>query len=78
MKHSRIIAATVLIGTRALMGIGASAIMPATLSVLTNVFHDPRERARAIGMSPSIFNFAHESGQKRINHFIFFDHSAKP
>src|SRR5215213_2212834 len=42
--------ATVLIGTRSLMGIGASAIMPATLSVLTNVFHDPRERAKAIGV----------------------------
>jgi EmrB/QacA subfamily drug resistance transporter len=42
--------ATVLIGTRALMGVGASAIMPATLSVLTNVFHDPRERAKAIGV----------------------------
>jgi EmrB/QacA subfamily drug resistance transporter len=32
------------------MGIGASAIMPATLSILTNVFHDPRERAKAIGV----------------------------
>jgi EmrB/QacA subfamily drug resistance transporter len=42
--------ATVLIGTRALMGVGASAIMPATLSILTNVFHDPRERAKAIGI----------------------------
>src|SRR3954464_2189003 len=42
--------ATVLIGTRAVMGIGASAIMPATLSILTNVFHDPRERAKAIGV----------------------------
>jgi EmrB/QacA subfamily drug resistance transporter len=42
--------ATVLIGMRSLMGIGASAIMPATLSVLTNVFHDPRERAKAIGV----------------------------
>jgi EmrB/QacA subfamily drug resistance transporter len=42
--------ATVLIGTRALMGIGASAIMPATLSILTNVFHNPRERAKAIGV----------------------------
>jgi EmrB/QacA subfamily drug resistance transporter len=42
--------ATVLIGTRALMGVGASAIMPATLSILTNVFHDPRERAKAIGV----------------------------
>jgi EmrB/QacA subfamily drug resistance transporter len=42
--------ATVLIATRALMGVGASAIMPATLSILTNVFHDPRERAKAIGI----------------------------
>ncbi|MBX6357181.1 MAG: MFS transporter, partial [Micromonosporaceae bacterium] len=38
-----------LIGARALMGIGAAAIMPATLSIISNVF-DPRERARAIGM----------------------------
>jgi EmrB/QacA subfamily drug resistance transporter len=42
--------ATVLIGTRSLMGIGASAIMPATLSIIANVFHDPRERAKAIGV----------------------------
>ncbi len=42
--------ATVLIGTRSLMGIGASAIMPATLSIIANVFHDPHERAKAIGV----------------------------
>ena len=41
--------ATQLIFTRALMGIGAALIMPATLSLLTNVFSDPRERGRAIG-----------------------------
>jgi EmrB/QacA subfamily drug resistance transporter len=41
---------TTLIVTRALMGIGASLIMPSTLSILTNVFHDPRERAKAIGI----------------------------
>jgi EmrB/QacA subfamily drug resistance transporter len=41
--------ASVLIGTRAVMGIGAAFIMPATLSLITNVFHDPHERARAIG-----------------------------
>lgn len=39
-----------LVAARALMGIGAAAIMPSTLSVLTNVFTDPRERARAIGI----------------------------
>jgi EmrB/QacA subfamily drug resistance transporter len=38
-----------LIGARALMGLGAAAIMPATLSIISNVF-DPRERARAIGL----------------------------
>jgi MFS transporter, DHA2 family, multidrug resistance protein len=38
-----------LIGARALMGVGAAAIMPATLSIISNVF-DPRERARAIAM----------------------------
>jgi EmrB/QacA subfamily drug resistance transporter len=42
--------ATQLIACRAIMGIGAALIMPATLSILTNVFHNPRERARAIGI----------------------------
>src|SRR4051812_40255081 len=40
---------TQLIWARALMGIGAAAIMPSTLSIISNVF-DPRERARAIGV----------------------------
>jgi EmrB/QacA subfamily drug resistance transporter len=39
-----------LIATRAFMGIGAAFIMPATLSILTNVFRDPRERGRAIAV----------------------------
>ena len=34
----------------ALMGVGAALIMPATLSLLTNIFRDPRERGRAIGV----------------------------
>jgi DHA2 family multidrug resistance protein-like MFS transporter len=38
-----------LIGARALMGLGAAAVMPATLSIIANVF-DPRERGRAIGI----------------------------
>ena len=37
-----------LIGTRAFMGIGGALIMPATLSIITNVF-PPEERAKAIG-----------------------------
>jgi EmrB/QacA subfamily drug resistance transporter len=38
-----------LVATRAVMGAGAALVMPATLSILTNVF-PPRERARAIGI----------------------------
>jgi len=38
-----------LIGTRALMGVGGAFIMPATLSIITNVF-PPHERGRAIGV----------------------------
>jgi EmrB/QacA subfamily drug resistance transporter len=39
-----------LITARALMGLGAAFIYPATLSVLTNVFTEPSERAKAIGI----------------------------
>jgi MFS transporter, DHA2 family, multidrug resistance protein len=39
-----------LIVTRAFMGIGGALIMPATLSILTNVFRDPKERGRAIAI----------------------------
>lgn len=38
-----------LIGTRAFMGIGAALIMPATLSIITNVF-PAHERGKAIGV----------------------------
>jgi EmrB/QacA subfamily drug resistance transporter len=39
-----------LILARALMGIGGACIYPSTLSILTNTFHDPKERGRAIGI----------------------------
>jgi EmrB/QacA subfamily drug resistance transporter len=39
-----------LIFTRAFMGIGGALIMPATLSILINVFRDPVERGRAIAI----------------------------
>jgi EmrB/QacA subfamily drug resistance transporter len=42
--------ASLLIATRALMGIGGALIMPATLSILTNTFTNPAERAKAIGV----------------------------
>jgi EmrB/QacA subfamily drug resistance transporter len=42
--------ATMLIATRALMGAGGAFIMPSTLSIITNVFTDPAERGKAIGV----------------------------
>jgi EmrB/QacA subfamily drug resistance transporter len=42
--------AGMLIATRSVMGVGGALIMPATLSLLTNLFHDPKERAKAIGV----------------------------
>ncbi|MEU0400591.1 MFS transporter [Streptomyces sp. NPDC006197] len=43
-------APAVLIGARALLGVGGAMIMPATLSILRTVFPDRRERATAIGV----------------------------
>ena len=39
-----------LIAARAFMGVGGAAVMPSTLSILTNVFKEPHDRARAIGL----------------------------
>ncbi|TDB88239.1 MFS transporter [Actinomadura sp. KC216] len=39
-----------LIAARAAMGIGGALIFPATLAILTNVFHDAAGRAKAIGI----------------------------
>ncbi len=39
-----------LIGARAVMGLGAAFVMPATLSLIINLFSDPIERARAIAI----------------------------
>ncbi len=39
-----------LVTARAAMGVGAAFIMPGTLSVLSNVFHDPGERRKAISI----------------------------
>jgi EmrB/QacA subfamily drug resistance transporter len=44
-----------LIGMRALLGIGGATIMPATLSLITAMFLDPKERAQAIGIWAAIF-----------------------
>ncbi|MFS8203881.1 MFS transporter [Streptomyces sp. CWNU-52B] len=42
--------AQVLIAARALLGVGGAMIMPATLSILRQVFPDRRERALAVGV----------------------------
>jgi EmrB/QacA subfamily drug resistance transporter len=42
--------ASQLIALRAAMGIGAAMIFPATLGIIANVFREPRERAKAIGI----------------------------
>jgi EmrB/QacA subfamily drug resistance transporter len=39
-----------LVATRAIMGVGAAVIFPTTLSIITNVFTERGERARAIGL----------------------------
>jgi EmrB/QacA subfamily drug resistance transporter len=50
--------ADMLIAARAVMGIGGALIMPATLSILTNVFTDPKERAKAIGLWATVGGLA--------------------
>jgi EmrB/QacA subfamily drug resistance transporter len=50
--------ASQLIFGRALMGIGAAMIFPATLAIITNVFHDPTERAKAIGIWSAVSGVA--------------------
>lgn len=41
---------TVLIGARALLAVGAAAMMPATLSIIRHSFEDPAQRSLAIGV----------------------------
>jgi len=49
---------TQLIAARAFMGIGGALIMPTTLSILINVFTDPKERAKAIAMWATVGGLA--------------------
>ncbi len=45
-----------LIAMRAMMGIGSAIIMPATLSILTATFREPKERAQAIALWAAVFS----------------------
>jgi EmrB/QacA subfamily drug resistance transporter len=47
-----------LIAARSVMGVGAAMVFPSTLSLLTNVFTERRERARAIGFWGAITGVA--------------------
>ncbi len=51
-----------LITGRALMGIGAAMIFPATLAILTDAFRDPGERAKAIGVWSAVSGVAVAAG----------------
>lgn len=51
-----------LITGRALMGIGAAMIFPATLAIITNAFRDPSERAKAIGIWSAVSGLAVAAG----------------
>ncbi|MEV0397660.1 MFS transporter [Polymorphospora rubra] len=44
-----------LIAARALMGVGGATLMPSTLSLIRNMFDDPAERTRAIGLWTACF-----------------------
>ncbi|MCP3757491.1 MFS transporter [Streptomyces sp. TBY4] len=54
--------AQVLIAARALLGVGGAMIMPATLSILRQVFPDRRERALAIGIWTAVAAIGAASG----------------
>jgi len=51
-----------LIVSRALMGVGAALIFPATLAIITNAFEQPKERAAAIGIWSAMAGVAVASG----------------
>ena len=49
---------SVLIAARVFQGVGGALMMPSTLSILTNTFTDPAERARAFGLWAGISGLA--------------------
>ncbi len=52
----------VLIGARALQAVGGAALSPASLSLLTSAFPDPRERAQAIGLWSGVSGLSLSAG----------------
>ena len=52
-----------LIATRALLGVAGATLAPSTLSLIRNMFHDPRERAVAISVWITATRPARRSGR---------------
>ena len=50
------VSTNMLIAFRAVLGLAGAAVMPSTLSILTSVFEDTHERAKAIAIWSSIFS----------------------
>ena len=51
-----------LVALRMLQGLGGSMLTPVSLSIVRNTFHDPRERAQALGIWSGIFGVATACG----------------
>ena len=51
-----------LIALRMLQGLGGSMLSPISLSIVRNTFHDPKERAQALGIWSAIFGVASACG----------------
>jgi EmrB/QacA subfamily drug resistance transporter len=51
-----------LIALRMLQGLGGSMLTPVSLSIVRNTFHDPRERAQALGIWSGVFGVAAACG----------------
>ncbi|WP_411574964.1 MFS transporter [Streptomyces fradiae] len=45
----------ILIACRALMGLGGATLLPASLAIISSLFHNPRQRSQAIGIFAATF-----------------------
>ena len=62
----------VLVAARAFQALGGAMLNPVALSIVRNVFHDPRERAQAIGMWSAMFGVS--LGLGPVLGGVFVDH----
>lgn len=51
-----------LIAARAALGVAGATLMPSTLALITNMFHEPRQRALAIGVWATMFALGMAAG----------------